>query len=45
MPDVVGEVEESDTESLPWSIAGDEEVVPHTVEERVVDVALTRKVV
>ena len=43
--DVVGEVEESDTESLPWSIAGDEEVVPHTVEDRVVDVGLPRNVV
>ena len=36
--DVVGEVEESDTESLPRSIVGDEEVVPYTVEDRVVDV-------
>ena len=43
--DVVGDVEESDTESLPWSIAGDEEVVLHTVEDRVVDVGLPRNVV
>ena len=44
VPDVVGEVEESITESLPWSIAGDEEVVPDTVEECVVDVGLPRNV-
>ena len=42
---VVGQVEESDTENLPWSIAGDEEVVLHTVEERVVDVGLPRNAV
>ena len=45
VPDVVGEVEESDTESLPWSIAGEEEVIPHIVEERVVDVGHPRNVV
>ena len=43
--DVVGEVEESDMEGLPCSIAGDEEVVPHIVEDRVVDVGFPRNVV
>ena len=38
VPDVVGEGGESDTESLQWSIAGAEEVVPDTLEERVDDV-------
>ena len=38
-------IEESDTESFQWSVAGVEEVVPETVEERAVEVGLPRNVV
>ena len=34
------EVRDEPVPDFPWSIAGDEEVVPHTLEERVVDVGL-----
>ena len=45
VPDVVGEAEKSDTESLHWSIAGAEVVVRDNAGERFVDVGLPRSVV